>query len=178
MQLFFVSKSIQSLFLVYLVCSKRIAKDIEFTIRVTSVVSEQITRVATLSWLAWWTCIVGATTSWIFRPHTAAHHIYLLDILLEMWILHKKDPNICMSSYYENGNRTCRYFFFQHLLGSRLSKRRVPPAALVQEQMYVTYINIMSLGETLKSRSSNSTINTTNAKLMDSVPLEILMKIC
>jgi hypothetical protein len=99
----------------------------------------------------------------------------MLDILLEMWILHKKNPNICMSSYYENGNRTCRYFLNQHLLGSRLLKRRILPAALVHEQMYVTYMNIMLSGGTLKSRSSNSTVNTTNAKLVDSVPQEILV---
>jgi hypothetical protein len=54
-------------------------------------------------------------------------------------------------------------------------KRRILPAALVHEQMYVTYMNIMLLGGTLKSRSSNSTVNTTNAKLVDSVPQEILV---
>jgi hypothetical protein len=36
-------------------------------------------------------------------------------------------------------------------------------------------MNIMLLGGTLKSRSSNSTVNTTNAKLVDSVPQEILV---
>lgn len=66
----------------YLICCERVSEDIEFGIRISVVIREQVSRVTTLARVAMWGTMFGATTCWVIGPYSTTHDIYVLDVSL------------------------------------------------------------------------------------------------
>lgn len=115
---------------VYLVCSKRISKEIELSIRITLEACKYVATVPTLPGRARGCSILGTATCGVLGPHSTPHHKYMLNILLQMRVFHEKDGKVCVCSSDKHGGPTCGYCFKHHLLCSWLLKRHISSLSL------------------------------------------------
>lgn len=126
-----------------LISCERISEDVEFSVRITCVIREQVSTVSTLSRCTFRRRGVHRTTaSGVLRPYTTAHDVDVLDIVFQVRIWHHEERKIRMRSNDEYGDWTFRNFIGDYFLCRWLLKRSVSSVPLKITKTKFSFLKI------------------------------------